>query len=125
LDAAEIVALPQSQQSLALIHLFAMAAAGDGAGSLFYNNSDVVDGVAHAFDEFAESELAEKIRLVRGIVKPFVADNPPDWQKIIVDQCIDGAASKDVEQLDRLLEARWDAIYGKLENFARSKGWVT
>ena len=60
LDALSIAALPQAQHSLALIHVFAQAANCDGAGSLFYNHSDIVDRVAKAFDEFAEPELAEK-----------------------------------------------------------------
>ena len=96
----------------------------DGAGSLFYNRSDIADGVAKAFDEFAEPELAEKIRGVSRILKPFVAGNPPDWQEIFIEQCMNGAASKDVGQLDSLLQTRWDRIYEKIENLARSKGWV-
>jgi hypothetical protein len=67
LDALSIAALPQAQQSPALIHVFAHAALCDGAGSLFYNHSDIVDGVAKAFDEFAEPEIAEKIR---GVSRP-------------------------------------------------------
>ena len=125
LDARSIAALPQAQQSLALIHVFAQAALCDGAGSLFYNHSDIVDGVAKAFDEFAEPELAEKIRGVSRTLKPFVAGNPPDWQEIFIEQCMNGAASKDVEQLDSLLQARWEGIYEKIENLARSKAWVT
>ena len=125
LDSLSIAALPQAQQSLALIHVFAQAANCDGAGSLFYNHSDIVDGVAKAFDEFAEPELAEKIRGVSRTLKPFVAGNPPDWQEIIIEQCMNGAASKGVEQLDGLLQARRGAIYEKIENPARSNGWVT
>jgi hypothetical protein len=125
LDSRSIAALPQAQHSLALIHAFAQAANCDGAGSLFYNHTDIVDGVAKAFDEFAEPELAEKIRGVSRTLKPFVAGNPPDWQEIFIEQCMNGAASKDVEQLDSLLQARWDGIYEKIENLARSKGWVT
>jgi hypothetical protein len=124
LDAAEISALPEWQQSLALVHQFAQITSWDGAGSLFYNHSDIVDDVAKAFDEFAEPELAEKIRGISGILKPFVAGDPPDWQEIVIEQCMNGAASQDVEQLDNLTEARWDTFYDKLENLARSKGWV-
>jgi hypothetical protein len=125
LDALSIAALPQAQQSPALIHVFAHAALCDGAGSLFYNHSDIVDGVAKAFDEFAEPEIAEKIRGVSRPLEPFLAGNPPDWQEILIEQCMNGATSKDVEQLDSLLQARWDGIYEKIENLARSKGWVT
>ena len=54
-----------------------------------------------------------------------MAGNPPDWQEIIIEQCMNGAASKDVEQLDSLLQARWEGIYEKIENLARSKAWFT
>ena len=125
LDVEEIAALPEQQRSLALVHQFAQITSWDGAGSLFYNHADMVDDVARAFDAFAEPELAEKIRGVSGILKPFVAGNPPDWQEIIIEQCMDGAASQDVEQLDDLVEARWEAFYENLEILARSKGWIT
>jgi hypothetical protein len=125
LDAVEIAALPEQQQSLVLAHKFAQATNCDGAGSLFYNNADMVDHVAKAFDKLSEPELAKKIRVVSGILRPFVADNPPDWQEIIIDQCMEGAASQDVEQLDSLVQERFIAIYDKLENLARSKGWLT
>jgi hypothetical protein len=115
LDARAIAALPQSQRSLALIHGFAQASLEDGVGSLFYNHADLVGDVANAFDEFSETKIVDKIRAIGGMLKPFVADNPAHWQDIIIQQSMSGATTQEVEQLDRLVQDRWTAIYDKLE----------
>jgi len=123
LDARAIAALPQSQRSLALIHRFAQASVEDGVASLFYNHPDLVGDVANAFEEFSEIEIADKIRAISGMLKPFVADDPAQWQDIIIQQCMSGTTTQEVEQLDRLVQDRWTDIYDKLENLVRSKRW--
>jgi len=125
LDARAIAALPQSQRSLVLIHRFAQASVEDGVASLFYNHADLVGDVANAFDEFSETNIADKIRAISRMLKPVVADNPAHWQDIIIQQCMSGTTTQEVEQLDRLVQDRWTTIYDKLENLARSKGWFT
>ena len=125
LDSRAIAALPQSQRSLALIHRFAQASVEDGVASLFYNHADLVGDVANAFDEFSEPKIADKIHAISGMLKPFVADNPAHWQDIIIQECMSGTTTQEVQQLDRLVQDRWTAIYDKLQNLARSKGWFT
>jgi hypothetical protein len=125
LDARAIAALPQSQRCLALIHRFAQPSVEDGVASLFYNHADLVGDVANAFGEFSEPKIADKIRAISGMLKPFVADNPAHWQDIIIQECMSGTTTQEVQQLDRLVEDRWTAIYDKLQNLARSKGWFT
>jgi len=125
LDGLAIAGLPQSQRPLASIHKFAQASVEDGVASLFYNHADLVDDVANAFDEFSEPEIAGKIRAISGMLKPFVADNPAHWQDIIIQHCMSGTPTQEVQRLDRLVKDRWAAIYDKLETSARSKGWFT
>src|SRR5262249_48611912 len=69
LDARAIAALPQSQRSLELIHRFAQASVEDGVASLFYNHADLVGDVANAFDEFSETNIADKIRAISRIAQ--------------------------------------------------------
>jgi hypothetical protein len=123
LSPAETANLPNWQRPLAFVHQFAMDAMGDGVGSLFYNHPENVDSVAEALDTIGEPELARKIRVISGELEPFVAGSPPNWQEILVEQCLEGAASRNLGELDSLLNQGWNALYDKLEASARSNGW--
>ena len=115
--------LPEWQRSLTLVHQFALDAMGDGVGSLFYNHPERVDGVVQALLTLGELELAEGLRATARILEPFVADGPPNWQEILVEQCLEGVAAQRIEELGKLLDERWGALYAKLEELARSNGW--
>jgi hypothetical protein len=111
----ELRELPAWQRPLALIHDFALDSLGDGAGSLFYNNPDSIDGVDSALAELGEHELAEKIRAIKGMVE---AANPSDVVEYVM-----GPAIQHVEELDTLLSRCWDTLYAKIEERARANGW--
>jgi hypothetical protein len=119
----EISKLPDWQRSIAFVHQFALDSVGDGVGSLFYNNPHNIDGVAEALDGICKNDMAGKIRSTAELLKPFVEDGPANWQEILVEQCLNGAASPRLDELDKLLTQRWDELYSKLEERAPSKGW--
>jgi hypothetical protein len=124
LSETEFLALPSGQRPLVLVHQFALDSMGDGVGSLFYNSPQNVGGVSQALEGLGELELAQKIRLISKILVPFFRHDAPNWQEMVADQCMQGSAAREVGELDKLLAQRWDALYEKIEQRARSNGLV-
>jgi hypothetical protein len=116
--------LPAWQQPIAFIHQFVLSAQGDGAGSLFYNHTENIDNVANSFDSIGEADLAQRVRRINDILEPFVEDGPPDMQDILVEQCMNGAATSELAELDAALTARLTGLYAKLEASAKANGWT-
>lgn len=119
----DVFDLPDWQQPLAFIHQFALSAVGDGAGSLFYSHTENIENTAEAFAAIDEPELAEKILTVRDALAALIEEAPPNLPDLLLEQCVNGAATKDVVELDALLSPRWSAIYAKLEARAKANGW--
>lgn len=120
----EVFDLPDWQQPLAFIHQFALFAASDGAGSLFYNHTDNIENVAEAFEDIDELELAARIQAVFAILEPFAGDGPLSESDEVLEACLNGAATEDIRLLDEQFQRRWQAVYAKLEAIARANGWT-
>jgi hypothetical protein len=124
LSDADVLDLPEWRQPLAFIHQFALFAASDGAGSLFCNHPENVEHVADGFAAIDEPDLSGAILAIDALLAPFVEDGPPDAQDILIEQCVNGAATEAVQALDEMFRERWKAVYEKLEARARANGWT-
>jgi hypothetical protein len=116
--------LPEWQRPIAFIHQFAVNSMCDGAGSLFYNDPDSIESLVGSFGQIGETEMGLKIRAIESILRPYVESGPPNWQSILVEQIQVGAASTAAIELETMLNDRWQALYSKLESYARSNGWT-
>jgi hypothetical protein len=113
LSPRELSGLPGWQRPLAVVHQFAVDALTDGAGSLFYNNPDDVDPLVSALEALGEQELAEKIRAISRMLEALDLGDVTEY----------AMRSAVVEELDALLNRRWNTIYTKIEERARANGW--
>jgi hypothetical protein len=123
LSLEETLALPQWQQPVALVQQLAMGHLNDGAGSLFYNDAEKIHPTAASLETMGETELSRLVLRIFAILSPIFDENPPDLLEVLVKQLTDGAATNLVEELDELIERRWDDLHSKMKAQAEANGW--
>src|SRR5262249_22218345 len=111
---------PPRQRQIALIHRFATDTVQDGAGSLFYNDPNYPNEVVEVADALAaidEHAICRSICEIRHLLEPFQGD-------AFTEPCLNGVATSAILQLDALLSERWNAIYARLMDEAKSNWWT-
>jgi len=123
LSLEKTLALPAWQRPIAFVQQFTVEHLNDGAGSLFYNDVEKIHPTAASLEAIGETELSRLVLRIFDILSPIFEENPSDRLEILVKQLRDGPAASLAEELDDLIERRWDDLHDKMKNLAEANGW--
>jgi|CXWL01.1.fsa_nt_gi hypothetical protein len=118
---AETVKLPRWHRTIAFVQQFAVMHLNDGAGSLFYNDPEKVSSVIAALNEIGEAELSKLVQATRRALGFWARFRFSQFK--VAKQVMEEPIASMTNEIDRLIERRWDKLHGAMRSLADANGW--